>query len=344
MEGHDLSVRVAINGYGTIGKRVADAVLRQKDMELAGITKTKPNYEAELAAQKGIRVYASDPQRLKLFDDAGMKVSGTLEDLLKEADLVVDCTPGKVGATYKPLYEKHGLKAIWQGGEKHDLAGFSFNAVCNYSAAYGRDLVRVVSCNTTGLCRSLYAVDKAFGIKKARVVLIRRGADPSETGKGPINSIVPDPVSVPSHHGPDVQKVLPAIDITTAAFAVPTTLMHVHLLNIELKEAADEKQIISALSKYPRIKVLSSSMGIDSTAGIIEYARDIGRIRYDMPELVIWKESIKSFGTEVYMTQAVHQESIVVPENIDAIRSMAKLNPSAEESMRITNESMGIGR
>ncbi len=30
-------VKVAINGYGVIGKRVVDAVLLQDDMELAGI-------------------------------------------------------------------------------------------------------------------------------------------------------------------------------------------------------------------------------------------------------------------------------------------------------------------
>ena len=30
-------IRVAVNGYGTIGKRGADAVRRQKDMELVGV-------------------------------------------------------------------------------------------------------------------------------------------------------------------------------------------------------------------------------------------------------------------------------------------------------------------
>lgn len=339
-----MKTKVAINGYGTIGKRVADAILKQKDMVLAGVTKTKPSYEVKLALAQGIKVYASADDRIKLFDDAGIKVSGTLEDLLKASDIVVDCTPGKIGASYKPLYEKAKIKAIWQGGEKHDLAGFSFNAVCNYNAAYGRGLVRVVSCNTTGLCRSLFALDKAFGIKKTRVVLIRRGADPAEVLKGPINSIVPDPVTIPSHHGPDVQKVLPKLDITTTAFAVPTTLMHVHLLNVELNRDATEKDILEAFSHYPRILIVSAVDGIGSTAEIIEYARDLGRRRYDMPELVIWKESIKSFGREMYLTQAVHQESIVVPENIDAIRAMTKLAESGEESMKLTNSSMELGR
>lgn len=32
---HRSSIRVAVNGFGVIGKRVADAVLLQDDMELA---------------------------------------------------------------------------------------------------------------------------------------------------------------------------------------------------------------------------------------------------------------------------------------------------------------------
>ncbi|NDF34067.1 MAG: hypothetical protein EB157_05855, partial [Euryarchaeota archaeon] len=31
-----MSIKVAINGYGTIGKRVADAVACQDDMEIIG--------------------------------------------------------------------------------------------------------------------------------------------------------------------------------------------------------------------------------------------------------------------------------------------------------------------
>ena len=40
---------VAINGYGTIGKRVADAVAAQDDMEVIGVSKTRPSFEAKTA-------------------------------------------------------------------------------------------------------------------------------------------------------------------------------------------------------------------------------------------------------------------------------------------------------
>ena len=46
-------IKVGINGYGTIGKRVATAVAAQDDMELVGVTKTRPNFEALNAVRKG---------------------------------------------------------------------------------------------------------------------------------------------------------------------------------------------------------------------------------------------------------------------------------------------------
>jgi glyceraldehyde-3-phosphate dehydrogenase (NAD(P)) len=37
-------VRVAVNGYGVIGKRVADAVRMQPDMELVGVSDVVSDY------------------------------------------------------------------------------------------------------------------------------------------------------------------------------------------------------------------------------------------------------------------------------------------------------------
>ena len=48
-------VKVGIVGYGTIGKRVADAVLLQDDMELVGVTVNSYNYKIKAANKKGIR-------------------------------------------------------------------------------------------------------------------------------------------------------------------------------------------------------------------------------------------------------------------------------------------------
>ena len=54
-------VRVGVNGYGVIGKRVADAVALQDDMELVGIADVVSDWRIKVALQKGYPVFASTP-------------------------------------------------------------------------------------------------------------------------------------------------------------------------------------------------------------------------------------------------------------------------------------------
>jgi len=334
-----IKAKIAVNGYGTIGKRVADAVRAQDDMEIIGISKTKPNYEAAVANQLGYDIYAPF-ENIEVFEKAGMPAAGTIEEMIGKADLVVDCTPGGVGEKNKPLYEKAGVKAIWQGGESHPLTGFSFNAISNYDQALGRDLVRVVSCNTTGLCRVISQIDGELEVKKVRVTVARRAVDPNDIKKGPVNSIVLHPVKLPSHHGPDVKSVLPNINITSAALVVPTTLMHLHTVNMEVNTDCTAEDIKKIFSTQSRIHFVGQ--GITSTAEIIEVARDIGRPRNDMWENCIWPESITVTEKEIYFFQAIHQESIVVPENVDAIRAMMELESEGTKSIEKTNKAIGM--
>lgn len=332
-------VKVAINGYGTIGKRVADAVALQDDMQIIGVAKTRPNFETVMAKDKGFNVYTL-ADRVEAMEKEGIEVSGTVNEMIEAADVVVDCTPGKVGATNKDLYEKAGIKAIWQGGESHALTGCSFNAETNYAEALGKDFVRVVSCNTTGLCRVLSPLDKEFGIKKARVTLLRRAADPGDIKTGPINAIVPNPIKLPSHHGPDVKTVIPNINIATTAVKLPTTLMHLHTVNLELEKECTAEDVESILAEQSRVRFVGQ--GITSTAEIMELAKDLGRPRGDMWENCIWNESITMYEGELYFFQAIHQESDVIPENVDAIRAMMELESDASKSIEITNKTMGI--
>ena len=65
-----MTARVAINGFGTIGKRVADAVSLQDDMKVAGVVKTKPSFEAKIALQKGYPLFAANDDSVKGFEKA----------------------------------------------------------------------------------------------------------------------------------------------------------------------------------------------------------------------------------------------------------------------------------
>ncbi|MDY1591319.1 MAG: type II glyceraldehyde-3-phosphate dehydrogenase [Methanofastidiosum sp.] len=331
-------INVFINGYGTVGKRVADAVALQKDMKIIGVSKRTPDFDAEQAIKKGFDLYCVDGADVDAFKKRGIKTNGYLKDIKDSVDVVIDGAPGKQGAKNMELYKSLGLPAIFQGGEDASI-GTSFNAHANFDRNIGQKYIRVVSCNTTGLARTLSCLNEADVIKKVKAVMVRRAADPGDNKRGPINAIMPE-VKVPSHHGPDLKTVLP-IDIETIAVKVPTTLMHLHTIMVDLKKDVEREEVINLFNNRSRVILVSKEDGIDSTADIMEFAKNLGRNRGDMYEINVWKDSINVKDGMLYYIQAVHQESDIVPENVDAIRAMFDLK-KRNESIDMTNKTLGI--
>tara|TARA_Y100000310_G_scaffold247803_1_gene253522 strand:+ start:15139 stop:16152 length:1014 start_codon:yes stop_codon:yes gene_type:complete len=333
-------VKVVINGYGVIGRRVADAILKQDDMELIGVTKTKPDFRLLEAKEKRIKIFTVSDKNA--FEEKNYQVEGDLKDALKETDVVIDCSPKNKGVENLEVYKQFpNLKVIFQGGESHNLTNFSFNSQCNYDEAKEKKYARVVSCNTTALCRIISQLNKFYKIKKARVAVVRRSADPGNSKKSIINSWEPK-LEYPSHHSPDVTTVIPDIKISSLAGIAPMTAMHGHMLFIEFyNQPNTPEEVIKNLECNPRIKIISSEEGFSTTAQIKDFSVSNGR-KGNMYEVCIWKEGIGlDEDSELGMHIAIDQQAIVVPETIDAIRAMFGLMEK-DESINKTNANLNI--
>jgi len=337
-------VRVAVNGYGVIGKRVADAVRLQPDMELVGVGDVASDYRVKSAVVLGLPVYASMPEKAEEMKAAGIPVLGTMHELLEQVQVVVDATPSGVGSKNLEHYRGHGVKAVLQGGEKHATTGHSLVARANYASALGRDATRVVSCNTTATVRTLTALRDAGLLKKARGVLIRRATDPWESDhSGIMNTVVPES-HIPSHQGPDAQTVVPELDVVTMAAKAAHTQTHNHYWIVELARSATREEVLHAFAAAPRIALIRMSDGLVALNSTIELMKDLGRPRGDMWEVALWEDVLTVQGDEVYFTYQVYNEAIVVPENIDAIRALTGTVRDGAESIRITDEALGMRR
>ena len=121
-------VRVAVNGYGVIGKRVAHAITLQDDMTLTGVVDVVSDWRAQAAARIGMRLFAATPSAADVMRKAGLPVHGTLEDVLHDVDMVIDCTPKRIAAVNVETYRQRKVKYVVQGGEKHSATGHSFVA------------------------------------------------------------------------------------------------------------------------------------------------------------------------------------------------------------------------
>jgi glyceraldehyde-3-phosphate dehydrogenase (NAD(P)) len=328
------STTVGVNGYGTVGKRVADAVAAQPDMTVLGVTKRTPSATADVARDRGYPLYVPEDRR-EHFERTGddRSIAGTVPDLVAATDVVVDATPSGTGEEYRSLYERHDTTAIFQGGESADVAPASFNARANYDEAVGADAARVVSCNTTGLARLLTPLSSQYGIDRVSVTLVRRGGDPGTTDRGPIDDTVPDPVSIPSHHGPDLQTVLPHVDVTTVGLRVPTTQMHVQSVTVDLAGTPTTDAVIDRLREEPRVLLVPEHYGTNC-GSLKALADDVGRPRGDVWENCVWRDSVTVEGGVLHCLQAIDQRAIVVPENVDAIRAVTESENAATSRER----------
>lgn len=336
------TIKVAVNGYGVIGKRVADAVRRQDDMALIGVADVVTDYRIKTAAVLGLPVFAALPERSKDMQAAHVPVAGTLDDLLGQADVVVDCTPKKIAAGNKTRYERAGVKAIFQGGESHALTGHSFVAQANYESALGRASTRVVSCNTTSIVRTLGALKKAGLFKRARGTLIRRASDPWEAHQeGIMNTVVPEK-AIPSHQGPDAKTVDPELDVVTIAVKAAHNTSHLHTWWVELTRPSSKEEVLGAFRAAPRIAFIRMNDGIAALNSTVELMSDLGRPRGDLWEVALWEDVLTVSGNEAYYTYQVFNQAIVIPETIDAIRALSGIERDGVRSIQSTDRALGV--
>jgi glyceraldehyde-3-phosphate dehydrogenase (NAD(P)) len=75
---------------------------------------------------------------------------------------------------------------------------------------------------------------------------------------------------------------------------------------------------------------------------VIELMRDLRRPRGDLWEVAVWEDALAADDRETYLTYQVHNEAIAIPENIDCIRALTRLETSAERSIAKTNAALGV--
>jgi glyceraldehyde-3-phosphate dehydrogenase (NAD(P)) len=343
MAGQQDRIKVAVNGYGVIGKRVADAVASQDDMALVGVADIEADWRMRVAERKGFAVFASLEDRAGAMREAGIKVAGHLDDLLGKAEIVVDCTPKRVAAKNVEAYRRRGIKFIVQGGEKHEVTGHSFVAEASYASALDRDSTRVVSCNTTSIVRTLTVLKQAKLLRRARGTLLRRATDPWESHLGGImNTLVPEP-EIPSHQGPDAQSVDPDLDVITMAVKVPETLAHLHYWSVQLTRPADKEEVLDAFGASSRIALIRMDAGLTALNTVKELMSDLGRPHDNLYEVALWSDMLKVEGDELFYAYMVDNQAIVIPETIDAVRALTGLSRDAGESIAKTDAALGIG-
>jgi glyceraldehyde-3-phosphate dehydrogenase (NAD(P)) len=311
-------------------------------MVLVGVSDVVTDWRARMVTRNGFSLFGATTDHAAAMRAAGLDVTGPLDELLGQADVVVDCTPKRIAAKNIDVYRRRGLKFILQGGEKHSATGHSFVAESNYASALDREATRVVSCNTTSIVRTLTALKRAGLLQRARGTLLRRATDPWEShDSGIMNTLVPEP-EIPSHQGPDAQSVDPDLDVVTMAVKVPETLAHLHYWSIQMARPASKEEVLAAFRTSSRIALINISEGLVALNTVKELMADRGRPHDNLYEVALWADMLRVQGDELFYAYMVDNQAIVIPETIDAIRALTGTMRIASESIARTNTALGI--
>ena len=314
--------KVFVNGYGSIGSRIVQFIKDDPEIEILGIGKYSPDSKVNEAIEKGFKVFVPEKNQNAFTN---FSISGNIESVLDEADLVIDASPGGHGFKNKKLfYEPRNILSIYQGGETIDgenaVSDLLFNSRVNYNDAIGKKHVMQGSCNVTGMGRILEPLRKKYGdsIKRFDVTLIRRWADIEQPEKS-----VPDTIELTQspHHGEDVKSYFgKESPLFVRAIKVPTRQMHLHIMDVRFNgNSPSPDDIHDLFANEFGVAVLWTAKG---TKDVREYANTMNFSFKDTNMIHIHANMTTSIDDTIQIMYSDDQTGIVIPENHMLMQAM----------------------
>lgn len=336
-------LQVFVNGYGIIGKRLATALSKDKTINLVGIAKYSSDENTKEAINKGYNVFVPDKSK-KEFSEKGYNIAGSIEDAIKQADLVIDsAVEGKGFLNKKKYYLPLKKKAIFQGGEdshgKFAVANIIHNSRVNYDKTFDKDYVIQGSCNVTGMGRIIQPLLENYGkdIYRFDVNIIRRWADIEDIKKEVKDSIEWDKQP---HHQDDVKEFIPNVNLHVDAIKVPSRMMHLHQMTIRFKEkpSISRDKIIEDFSKEFGVAILSKAKG---TADVRKKAMELKFEHGDTCMVHIHEEMLRIQDDIIKIFYSDDQTGMVIPENYILLQAML-FKKSRIEAIKQTDKIFNI--
>ena len=314
--------KVFVNGYGSIGSRVAKFIKDDPDIQIIGVGKYSPDKKVQSAIDNGFSVFVP---KNKIDDFKEYEITGSIESALNDCDLVIDASPSGQGyLNKKNIYEPKDVMVIYQGGETvfgdNAVSDLLFNSRANYVDAFGKKHVMQGSCNVTGMGRILSPLREKYSqnLERIDVTLVRRSADLEQTDKEVIDTIE---MAEKPHHGDDVKSYLGEdAPLFVRAIKIPTRQMHLHIMDIRFKTNAPTPNEIHQLFKDEYgVSILWAAKG---TKDIRDFAENSKFNFKDTNMIHIHANMTQSIGDTVQLFYSDDQTGIVIPENYMLLQAM----------------------
>jgi len=263
-----MPIRVAINGFGRIGRMAFRAIAREKefaDLEVVAINDLlDPDYLAYML--KYDSVHGNFDGRVEV-DGSDLLVDGRRIRLSAErhpeqlkwsevrADVVIEATGHFLNHDGCSKHLHAGARKVVQSAPARDSTPMFVYGV-NHDRYAGEEIVSAASCTTNGLAPVAKVLHDKFGIKRGLMSTVHAATATQKTvdgpsgkdwrgGRGILENIIPSSTGAAQAVG----KVIPALNkkLTGMAFRVPTSDVSVVDLTVELEQAASYDDICAAM-------------------------------------------------------------------------------------------------
>jgi len=299
---------IHVVGTGTIGEPLIGLLCSFKDPagfseitfhKRSPLSRDVPKIRALIARGAQLTV---DEDRMKDFENLGLKPVMTHEEALAKADVVVDCTPSGVGISNKNVfYEKYlsTTKGFIAQGSEFGFGKMYARGINDEALEVGKDrFIQVVSCNTHNLCaliNTIALVDGEDNLEEARFLCIRRSNDISQ-----VKGFVPspevgkheDPV-FGTHHARDAYHLFRTkaleLNLWSSALKVNTQYMHCIYFTLKLKRAVTKDEVMERFRLDDRISLTKKQ----SAGEVFSFGRDHGYFGRILNQTVIVEPTVE---------------------------------------------------
>jgi len=307
---------VHVVGTGTIGEPLIGLLASMK--QPLGIDEVTFHKRAALVTdrpkvlnlmKRGAHLAVDEAAR-KGFRDMGIEPAYEHHEALRQASVVIDCTPSSVGLQNKTqFYEKYRdstLGFLAQGSE-FGFGKMYARGINEKALVRGEDqFIHIVSCNTHNLSVLVDAIALQDGgaenLLEGRFVCIRRANDISQDG-----SFVPSPqvgshkdAQFGTHHARDAYHLFATLgyklNLYSSAMKLNSQYMHTIWFNIRVRKPTTVEAVKARFAADERV-----ALTYKNTANVVfSFGRDYGHFGRILNQTVLVVSSLAVHnGTEV---------------------------------------------
>ncbi len=277
-----MALKIALNGFGRIGRSVARLIAKRDDVELVAVNDTmQTDMMAYLLKNDSVHgVFSHD---ISVLDDKTILLNGSrinishknhpkdIDFASSNADIVIECTGLFLKQEYAAHYIKNGIKKVILSAPAQDENTATFVYGVNEQSYKDEDVISNASCTTNCLAPIAQIMDENFGIQKGLMTTIHsytndqnildmsHSKDKRRARAGAVNMI---PTSTGAAKA--IGRVLPKLSNKLHGQSIRVPIPDVSMMDLNLVLNKDTtKECLSALFKQKAANELRGILLID---------------------------------------------------------------------------------